>query len=64
MQFIAYLLLGSIGIALANGYLIPILVTGTSSGDTIMRGALPVGWGVAIIIAILMKIKGRRNDIQ
>lgn len=59
MQFIAFILLGSVGIALITGYLMPVLVTGTSSGDIIMRASLPLGWGVAIIVAILMKIRGK-----
>ena len=61
MSFIAFILLGSVGIALINGYLMPVLVTGTSSGDIVMRAALPVGWGVAIIVAILMRIRGKPN---
>jgi len=58
VQFLAFILLGSVGIALINGYMLPFLVTGTTTGDTIMKAALPVSWGVAIIISILMKIRG------
>ncbi len=58
MQFLAFLLLGSVGIAIINGYMLPILITGTTTGDTIMKAALPVAWGAAVIIAILMKIRG------
>lgn len=61
MQLIAFILLGSVGIALINGYMMPILVTGTTTGDTIMKGALPVAWGVAIIVLILMSIRGTPN---
>lgn len=58
MQFIGFILLGSVGIAMINGYMLPVLITGTTSGDTIMKAALPVAWGAAVIIAILMKIRG------
>lgn len=57
MQFIAFLLLGSVGIALISGYMIPQLVTGTTTGDIIMKAALPVGWATAIIVAILMQLR-------
>lgn len=64
MQFAAFILLGSVGIALINGYMLPMLVTGTTTGDTIMKAALPVAWGVAVIIAILMQIRGKGAKVQ
>lgn len=59
MQFIAFLLLGSLGIAIINGYMLPMLIMGTTTGDTIMKSALPVAWGVAVIVAVFMQIRGR-----
>lgn len=61
MSFIAFILLGSVGIALITGYMMPILVLGTTTGAVIMRAALPVAWGTAIIIMILMRIRGTQN---
>ena len=64
LEFIAFILLGSVGVAVINGYILPLLITGTSTADVIMRAILPIGWGVAIIVAILMKIHGSGREEQ
>ena len=62
--FVALVLIGGLGIVMINGFFIPNIITGTTTGDIIVKILFPVSFAVAIIVAILVGIFGIKRRQQ
>lgn len=54
--FIAMACYGALSTALSNAFVGPTLVSGTTASATLLKAALPVAIGAAVIIGIVMVI--------